>query len=80
MKKNSDNNSCQLSRGFTGEGAPPYPIYVDARAVARQVNASTRHIQKLASIGKIPSIRLGTRKGLRFDLAAVIHALEGGAP
>ncbi len=49
--------------------------YVRDAVIASRYDVTERAVRKWAEEGKIPSIRIG--KTLRFDLAAVIAAIEG---
>lgn len=51
-------------------------VFVTADELAARYRVSTRFILKLAAEKRIPSIRLGNRRAVRFDLEAVAAALE----
>ena len=51
---------------------------VTATEIARRYRVTPRYILKLAARQEIPCIRIGLRRIVRFDAAAVAKALEGG--
>jgi excisionase family DNA binding protein len=52
-------------------GASGLPALIDAATVAAPAGVTVRHIQRMASTGKLPCVRVGNR--YRFN-TAVIHA------
>lgn len=50
--------------------------YVSSLEIAKRYGVSSRYILQLANEGKIPCLRLG-KKCVRFDIEAVMEALEG---
>lgn len=68
-----DNTSAPLDNP---SNAPQEP-YVDAQVIARRYSVTPRHILKLATEGRIPSIRVGMTKGVRFLESEVAKVLEG---
>jgi hypothetical protein len=52
-------------------------IFVTAEAVAKRYKVTSRAVLLWADRGLIPSLKIGT-KTRRFEMAAVIAALEGG--
>lgn len=58
----------------TGE---PSEKFVSAEDVAKRYKVTSRAVLQWAAQGIIPSIRIGT-KTVRFNIAAVRTALEGG--
>ena len=52
---------------------------VRAAVIAKRYDVAPRSVERWAADGVIPSIRIG-EKTLRFDLDAVIEALEGKKP
>jgi excisionase family DNA binding protein len=51
---------------------------VTANEIARRYRVTPRYILKLAANGDIPCVRIGIRRVVRFDTAAVVKVLEGG--
>jgi excisionase family DNA binding protein len=59
--------------------APTIPTaLVRAETVASYLSVNRRSVERWASIGTIPCVRVAG--SLRFDLAKVLAAIEGGQP
>lgn len=72
-----DHNS-KFTIGQVREGADGLPALIDAATVAALAGVTTRHIQRMASTGKLPCVRVGNR--YRFNTAVILEMLGlGGA-
>ena len=57
-------------------GASGLPALIDAPTVAALAGVTTRHIQRMASAGKLPCVRVGNR--YRFNTAVILEVLGLG--
>jgi excisionase family DNA binding protein len=55
------------------DGAGSLPALIDAATVAALAGVSVRHIQRMASTGKLPCVRVGNR--YRFNTVDVLERL-----
>ena len=57
-------------------GASGLPALIDAATVAALAGVTVRHIQRMASTGKLPCVRVGNR--YRFNTAVILEMLGLG--
>lgn len=57
-------------------GASGLPGLIDADTVAALAGVTVRHIQRMASTGKLPCVRVGNR--YRFNTAVILEMLGLG--
>lgn len=53
------------------DGAGGLPALIDANTVAALAGVTVRHVQRMASTGKLPCVRVGNR--YRFNTAAILE-------
>ena len=70
-----DHNS-KFTIGQVREGADGLPALIDAATVAALAGVTVRHIQRMASTGKLPCVRVGNR--YRFNTATILETLGLG--
>lgn len=75
VERVEDHNS-KFTIGQVREGADGLPALIDAATVAALAGVTVRHIQRMASTGKLPCVRVGNR--YRFNTATILETLGLG--
>jgi excisionase family DNA binding protein len=69
-------SNSRFTIGQVTNGMGGLPALIDAATVAALAGVTTRHIQRMASTGKLPCVRVGNR--YRFNTAVILEMLGLG--